>query len=115
MNWTALKSQEQIEALRKESETQPVLIFKHSTQCAISGAVLNRLERNWRQDEMTSIKTYYLDLISYRNISNGVADFFKVEHQSPQVMVIRKGNPIYVKSHYDISFDAIKENIFPKN
>ncbi len=115
MNWIALKDEEQVEELRKESEMHPVLIFKHSTRCSISSAVLNRLERNWKQEEMASVKVYYLDLISYRNISNRITDFFNVEHQSPQVMIVRNGLPIYVRSHYEISFDGIRENAFLKN
>ena len=56
---------------------------------------------------------YYLDLIAHRSISNAVSEIFEVEHQSPQVMVIQNGRPTYIKSHYDINFDAIRENVFP--
>jgi bacillithiol system protein YtxJ len=112
MRWTELNRKEQIEQIREESKTQPVLIFKHSTRCAISGMALNRLERNWKSEVVAPLKMYYLDLISHRAISQGVADFFEVEHESPQVLIVKEGNPVYVRSHQAIAFDEIQQ-LFP--
>ncbi len=108
MNWTELKTATQLEALRIESKNQTVIIFKHSTTCSISRTALNRLERNWKEEEMTSVKPYYLDLLSYREISRSIADLFDVEHQSPQVIVLKNGEAIFHKSHFDIEFASIK-------
>ena len=108
MNWIELKSQEQLDRIREESKTQPVLIFKHSTRCSISSTALSRLNRTWKTEE-TPIKTYYLDLISYRGISNQVVENFDVEHQSPQVLVLQNGKTVLVQSHLAINFDEIKK------
>jgi bacillithiol system protein YtxJ len=108
MNWIALKSPDQLETLRAESKNQPVIIFKHSTTCSISKTALNRLERNWKEEEMSSVKSYYLDLLSYREISHSIADLFDVEHQSPQVIVLKNGEAVFHKSHFDIEFTSIK-------
>ena len=108
MKWIALKSPDQLEALRAESKNQPVIIFKHSTRCSISLTALNRLERNWKEEEMTSTKPYYLDLLSYREISRSIADLFGVEHQSPQVIVLKNGEAVFHKSHFEIDFASIK-------
>lgn len=107
MNWIDLKEQAQIEAIKEESKKQPVLIFKHGTRCSISRAALDRLERNWKPE----IKTYFLDLLSYRNISNQIAEYFGVEHESPQVLVVKDGKPVYVRSHLSISADEIAKVI----
>ena len=115
MNWTELKNEEQIAQIKEESKSQPVLIFKHSTRCSVSSIALNRLERNWKTQEVTAVKTYYLDLLSYRNISRQVAEFFNVEHESPQVLIVQHGNPVYVRSHLDIGFDEIRQLIPSKN
>ena len=116
MNWIALKSPDQLDALRAESRNQPVIIFKHSTRCSISQTALNRLERNWKEEEMTSVKSYYLDLLSYRDISNQIADLFDVEHQSPQIIVLKDGEAVFNRSHFDIEFSSIKNaTIQPKN
>lgn len=106
MNWTELKSPDQLDVIREESNSKPVLIFKHSSRCSISRLALDRLERKWGQ-EAQGIKPYFLDLISYRDISNHVAHQFDVEHESPQVLLIRNGNAVYDRSHYDIEFGGI--------
>jgi bacillithiol system protein YtxJ len=108
MNWIALKSPDQLDALRAESKNQPVIIFKHSTRCSISQTTLSRLERNWKEEEMTTVKSYYLDLLSFRDISNRIAELFDVEHQSPQVIVLKDGEAVFNKSHFDIDFTGIK-------
>lgn len=85
IHWTELNSEAQVESIREESKNQPVLIFKHSTRCPISAAALDRLERNWKSENAGPVKTYFLDLLSYRNVSNRVAEYFNVEHESPQL------------------------------
>jgi bacillithiol system protein YtxJ len=109
MNWQELTEIEEIEKIKELSNTQPVLIFKHSTRCSISSASLDRLERNWKETEMNNIKPYYLDLISYRPVSNKIQDTFHVEHQSPQVLIIKNGRCVYDASHIDINYKEIKE------
>lgn len=108
MNWIALKNPGQLDLLRAESKNQPIIIFKHSRTCSISNAALNRLERNWKEEEMTSVKPYFLDLLSYREISRSIADLFDVEHESPQVIVLKNGEAVFHKSHFDIDFASIK-------
>ncbi len=107
MNWNQLTDQAQLTEIREESYNQPVLIFKHSTRCSISSTALNRLERNWKQEEVGSLKPYYLDLIANRPISNEVAEKFGVEHQSPQILVIQNGDCVYSATHFEISFADI--------
>jgi bacillithiol system protein YtxJ len=106
MNWTELSTEDQIAQIGEESKTQPVLIFKHSTRCSISATALNRLERNW-DEKKAPIKTYFLDLISHRNVSQQVAEYFDVTHESPQLLILHKGQPVLVRSHFDIRFEDI--------
>ena len=106
MEWNELRSPDQLELIREESKSKPVLIFKHSTRCSISRLTLDRLQRKWGA-QAEGIKPYYLDLIAFRDLSNTVADQFQVEHESPQVLLIRNGNAVYDRSHYDIEFGDI--------
>jgi bacillithiol system protein YtxJ len=109
MNWKQLRSQEQINDIKAESKAQPVLIFKHSTRCNISRASLDRLERNWKDEEMGHVKPYFLDLLSYRHISNQLVEEFGVEHESPQILIIRDAKSTYDRSHFEIDYHQIKE------
>ena len=108
ISWNVLDAAPSLEEIKAESAQQPVMIFKHSTRCAISSTVLNRLERSWNSDEV-AIKPYFLDLINYRDLSNQVAQEFGIMHESPQVLVIKDGKAVYHSSHFGISYDELKE------
>ncbi len=109
MNWTALNNEEQLEEINNASNEKHILIFKHSTRCPTSAMALNRLERNW--DDSLAITPYYLDLVSFRSISNKIAADYNIVHQSPQVLIIKEGKCIFDTSHLSISVDSIKEQI----
>lgn len=106
INWERLTEASQLEQIIEESKERPVMIYKHSTRCGISGMALDRLERSWDESGET-IKPYYLDLLAYRSVSDLVAETFKVYHQSPQVILIKDGQAVYDDSHMGISFNAL--------
>jgi len=108
MEWIALTEEPQLEQIKEESKQQPVVIFKHSTRCSISSMAKNRLEREVAPGQTLF---YYLDLIRYRMLSNKVAADFKVQHQSPQVLIIKNGECIYEDSHNGINMDDIAEQV----
>lgn len=106
MNWISLQTETQLEEIRQLSAQRPQVIFKHSTRCSTSALVKSRLERG---AQPWDIDFYFLDLLSYRPISNKIADSFQVPHESPQILVIRNGECIYDESHLGISMDEIME------
>lgn len=110
INWTKLKDVTVLDQIKEESKESPILILKHSTRCPTSSMALNRLERNWDSSKVNELKHYYLDLISYRDISNQIAADFNIMHQSPQVLIISDGKCVYNASHMGISFAEI-ENV----
>jgi bacillithiol system protein YtxJ len=111
MKWIELKELDQVQKIKQESTQQPVLIFKHSARCNISRASLDRLERKWNTDEMAHVKPYFLDLLSFREISNHLADQFNVEHESPQILIIADGKSILDLSHFQIDYDPIRNAV----
>lgn len=111
MNWNTLDNTDTIAEIKESSAVQPILIFKHSTRCSISSMALNRLERDWNDEDMKSIKAYYLDLIKNRDVSNAVATAFNVQHQSPQVLIIKDGKCLYDNSHMGISYREISQQL----
>lgn len=109
INWNALTSVEQLENIKAESKQQPVVIFKHSTSCSISATAKSRLERQWETSNLENVKPYYLDLLSYRSISNQIAATFEVRHESPQLLLIRDGECTADWSHLGIRLDEVKK------
>lgn len=111
MNWIHLDSEEKLAEATTASQTKPVVLFKHSTTCSISNTALNRLERNWNSEDVAETQAYYLDLLSYRQLSRQIAEKFQVEHQSPQVLIIQNEKSVYDTSHFDINYPTIKTEI----
>ena len=114
MNWISLTDSKQLDEILAESKLKPVLIYKHSTRCNISRSAFDRLERRWDAKAIGDVKRYFLDLISFRDLSNRIADVFQVEHHSPQLLVISDGRSVLDLSHYDIDFDRVVSAL-PKN
>ncbi len=103
--WIRLTSIDQLNSIIEKSNEKPILIFKHSTQCGISSMVFREFQRVYGLNE-EQIKLYYLDIISFREISNEVSIRFQVIHKSPQVIIIKDGNTIHHSSHYQINFNS---------
>lgn len=106
MDWIHLEDYSQIQRALENSE--PFLIFKHSTRCSISSMTKNRFERNF---DLEDVKVFYLDLIKYRSISNQLASDFNVHHESPQLMYIKEGRCLYHASHGAIDVNDLKASI----
>lgn len=110
MDWIALNDIAQLDAIDKESFETPCVIFKHSTTCPISYAAKMRVDSGKIQLPNSTL-FYYLDLLSYRNISNAIAERYAVHHESPQVLIIKNGECTYEASHLDIRIDELSEQV----
>jgi bacillithiol system protein YtxJ len=107
MDWNKLENIAQLQEIKAQSRDKPVLIFKHSTRCSISSMAWDRMKRNWNSEDSEKATPYYLDLISFREVSNEVAKAFDVYHESPQVILIKEGVAVYDNSHMGINYKDI--------
>ncbi|MFC5044726.1 bacillithiol system redox-active protein YtxJ [Aquimarina hainanensis] len=100
--WKQLTAMEQLDEIEKASHSKLQAIFKHSTRCGISGMVIRSFERSF---DLTGedVDLYYLDLLNHRDISSEIAAKFQVYHESPQFIVIRKGQTVHHASHSAIT------------
>jgi bacillithiol system protein YtxJ len=108
MIWKNLEQLIALEEIDKASFTHPILIFKHSTRCSISDVAKARLDK---EENLNGVDFYYLDLIKYRDISNALAEKYNVHHESPQILLINKGECVYDESHIGITMAEIKEQV----
>ena len=108
MQWKNITDLAQISQIQNQEGYS--LIFKHSTRCSVSSMAKRRFELDW---EVLPADTslYFLDLISYRDISAEIAETFQVHHESPQILLIKDGDCILDASHSDISADEVAELI----
>ncbi|MFK5878833.1 MAG: bacillithiol system redox-active protein YtxJ [Flavobacteriaceae bacterium] len=106
INWIPLTDINQLEEINESEKS--VIIFKHSTRCGISTMVLRKFERNFTIEE-NQLKMYFLDLITYRSLSNKIASDYDVRHESPQLLLIEKGKVIVHNSHSGIHTIALED------
>lgn len=108
MNWIPLENLEQLSNIADAQGYS--VIFKHSTRCSVSMMAKKKFEFEWDAiPEGTAV--YFLDLISYREVSNKIAEQFQVHHESPQMLLIKNGECIYETSHGEISAEDLAEQI----
>jgi len=97
--FSKVSDKETLEKLLTISRDRPVLVFKHSNACAIS----SRAYREMEQLEDVNL----LEVQSARELSNRLAELTGVEHETPQVIVLRDGRAVWNASHYDVNVAAV--------
>jgi bacillithiol system protein YtxJ len=86
-----IESTQEIDEIIEKSSEKMQIIFKHSTVCPIS-----RISHE-------NADIYYLGVIEQRPLSNYIAEKLNVQHESPQMIVLRGGNAIFSESHLMIN------------
>jgi bacillithiol system protein YtxJ len=112
LDWIEIKSEQDLNTISEESfqHNLGVAIFKHSTRCSISSVAKTRLASFW-DFKKEELPIYYLDLITYRNLSNLIAERFGIQHESPQLIVIKNGEVVYHASHLSISVKSLHQEL----
>ena len=54
---------------------------------------------------------YYLDLLNYRDVSGSITKQLDIEHQSPQMLVLKGGVVLGVSNHSEINVDEVKKHL----
>ncbi|MBS3738426.1 bacillithiol system redox-active protein YtxJ [Mesohalobacter halotolerans] len=106
LDWKVLEEVKQLDNALTVSQEKPVVIFKHSTRCGISRMVLNQFQSNADFNE-DAVLLLYLDLLAHRDISDAISEKFGILHQSPQLIILYKGQVVHHASHSAIVPGAV--------
>jgi bacillithiol system protein YtxJ len=90
-----------LDALLARSHESPVLLFKHSSTCPISA-------RAYRQMQEVKSPVSIVVVQQSRDISREVESRTGVQHETPQALVLRKGQAVWSASHFEITADAVE-------
>jgi bacillithiol system protein YtxJ len=88
---------------------ETALVFKHSTQCPISANARREMDSLLRGGE--PVPVYMVDVNGQREVSDYLAERTGVEHQSPQVIVLRGGTADWHADRFDITAGAVREGL----
>ena len=90
--------------LLDRSNQVPVVIFKHSLTCPISASAYDRMSE-------FDGEVALLEVQRARDLSNEIEEKLKVQHESPQVIVLRNGEVVWNASHFKITSEAVAEAV----
>ncbi|MER3430207.1 MAG: bacillithiol system redox-active protein YtxJ [Blastocatellia bacterium] len=99
-----LSSPEEVERAIAASYERPIAIFKHSNSCGISADVLEMIES-------IDAEIYLIVVQEARPASDLVAQQTGIRHHSPQVVVLKSGEPVYYASHYGIDTHKLERHV----
>ena len=85
------------------------VLYKHSTRCPISAGANEKLEGLLAANPDAPI--YKVDVHEARGLSQSISERTGVEHQSPQVIVLRRGKPAWTRARMEISAEGVAEQI----
>jgi|SRR5688572_26531626 bacillithiol system protein YtxJ len=105
-NLTPLSDVDMLEAAIAESCERPVVLFKHSRTCGISHEALDELHLHLTRSRADA--TYKMITVqSHRRISDEAAERLGVRHETPQVILLRDGRPVWKASHFRITAEEL--------
>ncbi len=93
------------------AKDEPVIIFKHSTTCPISGRAAKRIDKMFRESEEALPTFYMVKVIESRPVSQTIAKQYGVTHESPQILLLKDGKAVWNTSHDDITAEAVLKAI----
>lgn len=111
MGFQTLNTIAQLDEIDLKSNSRIQAIYKHSTQCGISMMANRTLNNELKEISSEVIDVYYFDLLSFRSLSNIISMRYSVEHESPQILIIKGGKCIYHASHSDVSLQKALQEI----
>ncbi len=104
-----IREDQDFEQLLEKSKTQPVLIFKHSTQCSISGQAYEEFNRF--TDSAPDLVSGLVLVLEDRAVSDAIAARLGVRHESPQAIVAKDGKAEWNASHWRITAEVLAKAV----
>jgi len=100
-------------SLRNQTEFEQALgadrawLFKHSTRCGTSSRAYREVSRY--EEAEGSIPVFLIDVIAERTLARSMVDRLGIRHQSPQVILLVGGQPVWHASHGAITTEVLAE------
>lgn len=86
-----------------------VVLYKHSPWCGLSTTA--RHEVFFFAEGNPDIPVYQVDVIHQRALSQKIEQLMQIEHESPQVILVRAGQPVSWASHRGVTAHAMEREL----
>ncbi len=105
-SFVPLETVEQLDLLVTESTEQPVAIFKHSPTCGTSAQAFDELAS--LLGEGTPVPIHLVNVVAGRMLSRQIAERFGLRHESPQLLLIHRGQVRWHASHWRVTATEVR-------
>jgi len=85
------------------------VLFKHSPTCGVSWAAQSQVKKF--EAANPDIPVYTLSVRQDRELSRRIAEETRIRHESPQVIVFRRGVPVANASHQHVTADFLSQAV----
>lgn len=105
---TKMTTNEQLLNALDSSNQRAVLLFKHSTRCPISARAYEEVSAYLQNQPNEQLDYAMIDVIADRPVSNEAAESLNIKHESPQVILVIQGAPVWHISHSHITTEVLR-------
>lgn len=102
----ALTTDEDLQEALRHSDDEPVVLYKHSSACPLSARAQKEMRSLVDRD---SPPVYQVVVQEARAVSDRIAEHFSIRHETPQVIVVADGEPIFNASHQDVNAARVRQ------
>ncbi len=88
---------------------ETAVLYKHSTTCPISAAAHRQMDALLERDPDAPL--YKVDVHSAKELSDTIVEKTGIEHESPQLILLRGGSPTWSSDRGEITADGLAEQL----
>jgi bacillithiol system protein YtxJ len=97
-----IADKEALDELLVRSNKEPVAVFKHSTTCPISASA-------YRELEDYPGEVVLIEVQRAGDLSSEIVERTGIQHESPQVIILRNGKAVWHASHWQVTSAALEQ------
>ena len=103
-SYQQISGESEFAAAIEQSNSQPVVLFKHSQLCDLSAMA---------RQQMQSVRIPIFEVVvqTARPLSNHIEQLLDIRHETPQVIVLFEGRPVFDASHRKVTAAAVHDAV----
>ncbi|MDQ6423348.1 bacillithiol system redox-active protein YtxJ [Paenibacillus sp. LHD-117] len=103
MTYQEITTNEQWTQAFEQSDSRPLVVFKHSTTCPVSANAYEEFNNYLQGNPRSDVDYLLVKVIESRPVSNQIAEDTGVKHESPQIIFVEKQAKVWTASHWSVT------------